>query len=119
MAFKTPLFRRYPSTVVYLFEADNVWTPPGAADVLDDAHRVDHVFTGTIGADITFFGFPIDPVKLSGYWVVLGGAAVRIPVLRPERRPGRRLVRGQLRLQPLRPARPRPDRAPAVMMVEL
>jgi hypothetical protein len=71
IAFKTPLFRRYPSTVVYLYQADVVWTPPGPADVLNAFFRVDHTFTGTIGADITFFGFPIDPQQLAGYWVVL------------------------------------------------
>jgi hypothetical protein len=71
VAFKTPLFRRYPSTVVYLYAADAAFTPPGAGDVLVDANRVEHVFTGTIGSDITFFGFPIDPGKLADYWVVL------------------------------------------------
>lgn len=71
VAFKTPLFRRYPATVVYLYAADAAFTPPGAGDVLVDANRVEHVFTGTIGADITFFGFPIDPGKLADYWVVL------------------------------------------------
>lgn len=71
VAFKTPLFRRYPSTVVYLFAADAIWTPPGANDVLDDSLRIEHTFTGTIGDDITFFGFPIPPQDLRSYWVVL------------------------------------------------
>lgn len=72
VAFKTTLFRRYPTTVVYLYEtlaAD--FSPPPADAHLDTPRRVDHVFTGTIGAGITFFGFPIPPGDLRGYWVVL------------------------------------------------
>jgi hypothetical protein len=70
VAFKTPLFRRYPATVVYLYQAaDSTFPPPAEGTPLDP--RVDHTFTGTIGDDITFFGFPIDPLALAKYWVVL------------------------------------------------
>ncbi len=72
VAFKTPLFRRYPATVVYLYETlAGDFTPPPVNASLDAPRRVDHVFTGTIGDDITFFGFPIAPGDLTHYWVVL------------------------------------------------
>lgn len=70
VAFKTPLFRRYPATVVYLYKAKAGWTPPADNEALT-VGRVDHTFTGTIGDDITFFGFPVPPETLSAYWVVL------------------------------------------------
>lgn len=72
VAFKTPLFRRYPATVVYLYEAaDSTFPPPAEGAPLDPSKRKDHTFTGTVGDDITFFGFPIDPLALAKYWVVL------------------------------------------------
>ena len=72
VAFKTPLFRRYPATVVYLYEAaDTTFPPPAEGAPLDPSKRKDHTFTGTVGDDITFFGFPIDPLALAKYWVVL------------------------------------------------
>ena len=69
--FRTPLFRRYPATVVYLFKARPGWAEPTEADLKDQASRVDPTFTGTIGDDITFFGFPVLPEALSDHWVVL------------------------------------------------
>jgi hypothetical protein len=70
VAFRTTLFRRYPATVVYLFPESANWTAPDESNPLD-AGRKEPTFTGTIGADITFFGFPIEPAELSKYWVVL------------------------------------------------
>jgi hypothetical protein len=70
VAFKTPLFRRYPATLVYLYKAQPDWVPPADGEALT-TDRVDHTFTGTIGDDITFFGFPVAPDALSTYWVVL------------------------------------------------
>ncbi len=70
IAFRTTLFRRYPATVVYLYPQPGDWTPPAAGEALVTG-RKDHTFTGTIGPDITFFGFPIEPLDLSKYWVVL------------------------------------------------
>lgn len=71
VAFKTPLFRRYPATVVYLYRAAAGWTPPDDSLPLIDADRVDPTFTGTLGDDITFFGFPVPSSDLGTHWVVL------------------------------------------------
>ena len=69
VAFRTTLFRRYPATVVYLYPVAS-WNPPVATTDLTN-ERVMPTFTGTIGTDITFFGFPIDPLELKNYWIVL------------------------------------------------
>lgn len=71
VAFRTTLFRRYPATVVYLYRQQNDWTPPAANLPLDPAKREDSTFVGTIGRDITFFGFSVAPEQLRDYWVVL------------------------------------------------
>jgi hypothetical protein len=71
VAFRTTLFRRYPSTVVYLYQQENDWTAPAPHLALDLNKRVDPSFTGTIGRDLTFFGFPVKPQELLDYWVVL------------------------------------------------
>jgi hypothetical protein len=68
VVFRTRLFRRYPATVVYLYKADPNWpTPP---DNMPGTH-VFPTFTGTIGDDVTFFGFPVPPSALADHWVVL------------------------------------------------
>jgi hypothetical protein len=71
VVFRTPLFSRYPATVVYLLKAKPGWPTPGDDDVSVPGSRVDPTFTGTIGDDITFFGFPVPPEALSDHWVVL------------------------------------------------
>jgi hypothetical protein len=77
VAFRTTLFRRYPGTVVYLYPAKPNFVPPLPADDLDPPvgdprpHAIKPTFTGTIGADITFFGFPLPPEALATHWVVL------------------------------------------------
>jgi hypothetical protein len=72
VAFKTPLFRRYPATVVYLYPADpTTWEPPLPGSALTLPDRKDPTFTGTIGDDITFFGFKVPPEDLKTHWVVL------------------------------------------------
>lgn len=70
VVFRTTLFRRYPATVVYLYR-DNDWVPPPDNQPLVDADKRFPSFTGTIGADVTFFGFPVPPAELKNYWVVL------------------------------------------------
>jgi hypothetical protein len=71
MIFHTDLFRRYPSTVVYLTKAND-----------DDALKLEHPdfvgrraigprIKGAIGEDVTFFVFDIDPSTLPDYRVVL------------------------------------------------
>ena len=69
--FRTPLFRRYPATVVYLYKAAPDWAPPGNGVALVEADKQYPVFVGNIGPEITFFGFPIPPNALSSQWVVL------------------------------------------------
>jgi hypothetical protein len=69
--FHTPLFRRYPATVVYLYERDAGWTPPPSDQPLDEAKKHYPTFTGKIGPDITFFGFQVEPAALANHWVVL------------------------------------------------
>ncbi|WP_412537917.1 hypothetical protein R8Z50_18835 [Longispora sp. K20-0274] len=70
VVFRTPIFRRYPNTVVYLYNgAQDGWKAPAGS--LDPLRRKDPAFTGTIGPEVTFFGFRLDPAKLTDYWVVL------------------------------------------------
>jgi hypothetical protein len=71
VAFRTSLFRRYPATVVYLYPADPAWAPPPASAGLDPSKHVPPTFSGTIGPDITFFGFKLPPEALKTHWVVL------------------------------------------------
>ena len=72
VVFKTTLFRRYPSTVVYLYPVvpDSDWKPPDESDDLTGDRKLP-TFTGTIGKDITFFGFGVAPDALKTHWVVL------------------------------------------------
>lgn len=70
VVFRTTLFRRYPGTVVYLYR-DTDWVPPPAGQPLAEADKRYPTFTGTIGADVTFFGFPVPAEELAHYWVVL------------------------------------------------
>ena len=68
VAFRSRLFRRYPATVVYLYEKALNWlTPP---DDMPGA-KIFPTFTGNIGDDVTFFGFPVAPAALLDHWVVL------------------------------------------------
>jgi hypothetical protein len=55
---------------VYLYEAGD-FTPPDDDTPLDPNKRQDPTFTGTIGPDVTFFGFAVAPAELGKYWVVL------------------------------------------------
>ena len=71
VVLRTPLFRRYPATVIYLYLADGDFTAPAAGAPLALPERKDPTFTGTIGDDITFFGFPVPPADLATHWLVL------------------------------------------------
>ncbi len=78
VVFKSPIFRRYPTTVVYLYDARPTagaapdWdSPPGPGVALAKPKRVDPTFTGTIGPTVTFFGFPVPAAALADHWVVL------------------------------------------------
>lgn len=70
VVFRTSLFRRYPATVVYLYPAAPGWAKPDPTMSLEGA-KISPTFTGTIGKDITFFGFPVAPSGLATHWVVL------------------------------------------------
>ena len=69
--FRTSLFRRYPATVVYLYPARADLARARRERLISTPRRVMPTFTGTIGADITFFGFPVAPAALATHWVVL------------------------------------------------
>jgi hypothetical protein len=71
IAFRTPLFHRYPATVVYLYPADAAWTAPDEKKELVAESCKEPTFTGTIGDDLTFFGFDVAPDALANHWVVL------------------------------------------------
>jgi hypothetical protein len=70
VVFRTPLFRRYPHTVVYLYPADAVWDDSGLA-TLDPGQCVHPTFTGTLADDVVFFGFPLPASAFTDHWVVL------------------------------------------------
>jgi hypothetical protein len=71
IVFRTPLFRRYPRTLVYLAPApQNGGVPDWEADP-DLAARLEPTFQGTITPDITFFGFDLEPALGAVHWVVL------------------------------------------------
>ncbi len=74
LVFKSPLFERYPGTIVYLLEAPT--TAAGDPDFtkahLDiDKPKVFPSFQGKFGKDVTFYGFDISPAECSRYWAVL------------------------------------------------
>ena len=72
LVFKTPLFRRYPRTLVYLTSA--ALNGAGAPNWIADAPftgNIAPVFTGEIDPDFVFFGFPVKPEDLASRWVVV------------------------------------------------
>jgi hypothetical protein len=71
VVMRTPLFRRYPRTLVYLVPAVITGGGPDWAADPDTSQRLLPVFQGTIGADITFFGFDLAPDLAARHWVVL------------------------------------------------
>lgn len=71
VVIRSPLFRRYPATVVYLYPAAAQWAAPDPHLPLLPPARIDPTFTGSIGRDVTFFGFPVPASTLRTHWVVL------------------------------------------------
>lgn len=74
VVFRTQLFRRYPTTAVYLVSALqggvanwNVVPKPGTPGWT----AIDPTFTGKIGTDVFFFGFPVAPAIAADHWLVL------------------------------------------------
>lgn len=81
IAFRTALFRRYPSTLVYLVHplpGDDLDTllkatpdfaePPGGRW---QRRYLGPIFFGQMEPDLVFFAFDIPPSKLDEYWLVL------------------------------------------------
>jgi hypothetical protein len=84
VTFRSDLFRRYPSTLVYLVRSgpddDTLLAQPPVLDMPDGedptAWRADRdyfgpVFAGTLTPEITFFTFDVTPEDLDRYWLVL------------------------------------------------
>ncbi len=71
LVLRTPLFRRYPRTLVYLVPAATAAGRPDWVADPDTSRRLLPVFQGAIGGDITFFGFDLDPAQAASHWVVL------------------------------------------------
>ncbi|MFC5142934.1 hypothetical protein ACFPK1_32255 [Actinomycetospora rhizophila] len=72
VVFRSPLFRRYPRTLVHLTPAppDGDGDPDWEADP-DLAVRLEPTFQGTLTPEITFFGFDLEPALAARHWVVL------------------------------------------------
>lgn len=81
LVFRSDLFRRYPSTLIYLVKC-----PDGEDDVAllksppqfehTESGRTDRIFfgpifMGIINPEITFFCFDVTPTELYKYWLVL------------------------------------------------
>jgi hypothetical protein len=73
LVFRSDLFRRYPNTLVYAApvaldggEPDWEAEPP-----FGDGDRLYPTFQGSIGEDITFFRFELQPVDAREYWIAL------------------------------------------------
>lgn len=80
IAFRTPLFRRYPSTLVYLVRTtggenidDRLKSAPEFAIPQNASDRwcFGPIFFGVMEPDLVFFAFDINPDTLAEYWVVL------------------------------------------------
>lgn len=83
IVFRSDLFRRYPTTLVYLFkpqaagdlndqlkEAPDLG-PEEAAKSSSERRYYGPTFVGTLTPDVTFFAFDIRPETLDDYWLVL------------------------------------------------
>jgi hypothetical protein len=73
LLFHTPLFRRYPGTLVYLYPDEDA---AGAFGVKPNVEaggpkRVFPSFQGQIDPDFTFFCFPVAPNTIKSHWVVV------------------------------------------------
>lgn len=73
VVFHTDLFRRYPSTVIYLLQADDATIDARMeqSPLPFSPQRIGPMFRGNIEPDIVFFAFNIDPNSIGQYWVVL------------------------------------------------
>jgi hypothetical protein len=69
VVLRTPLFRRYPDTLIYLVPADvDLSLPPPDPTA---AVHIPPVFVGEVERDVPFFGFPVPPGIVVDHWVVI------------------------------------------------
>jgi hypothetical protein len=79
IVFRTPLFRRYPGTQVYLrtilrtipAPEDEVLKLPPIFDPTIADHDLGPIFQGSLTNDVVFFIFNVSPDDLKGFWVML------------------------------------------------
>jgi hypothetical protein len=73
LVFKSDIFRRYPRTLVYAAPAPITGGGPDwdADPPFGSGDRLFPTFQGSIGEDIAFFRFDIQPEDATGYWIVL------------------------------------------------
>jgi hypothetical protein len=73
LLFHTPLFRRYPGTLVYLYPDEAGAGGFGVKPNIEAgaAKRVFPSFQGEIDPEYTFFCFPVAPSALKSHWVVV------------------------------------------------
>jgi hypothetical protein len=73
LVFRSALFHRYPSTLVYLFPPRLVGGDPDWNTDPDFAAGTPRtpIFQGTLGGELTFFAFDIAPADARELWVVL------------------------------------------------
>jgi hypothetical protein len=71
MVFRTDLFRRYPSTIVYLLPNANEAALSGTRPDFQLGPAKAPKIKGTIGEDVTFFIFDINPKALKKFFLVL------------------------------------------------
>ena len=69
VAFCTDLFRRYPSTLVYL--APQAAGPPWEDADVGATSRILPSFTARITPQLVLFAFPVAPAALDTLWVVV------------------------------------------------
>jgi hypothetical protein len=70
VVFRTPLFKRYPQTAVYMYPSHGTWDDSKLLN-LEANQCVQPIFTGTIGDDVVFFGFPLPATAFADHWIVL------------------------------------------------
>jgi hypothetical protein len=71
MVFKTDLFRRYPSTLVYLSPMNNDSILQGGTPDFINGPCLAPKIKGSISDNVTFFIFDLNPDKLPEYYLVL------------------------------------------------
>jgi hypothetical protein len=73
LVFRSPVFHRYPNTLVYLFPPVMVGGEPDwdADPDFAAAGASLPVFQGTLGGELTFFAFDVSPATARELWVVL------------------------------------------------